>query len=99
MLCGTLANRYGRRGAVPRPLVEPAENAVNDAAPVSDPAAAVPVAAPVQPELIGVGSPLVDLVLTVDDAFLAAHVSGAKGGMQMVDAETITAIIAASGAV
>ncbi len=44
------------------------------------------------PELIGVGSPLVDLLLTVDDDFLQRHVPGAKGGMELVSAETIIAI-------
>jgi sugar/nucleoside kinase (ribokinase family) len=45
------------------------------------------------PELIGVGSPLVDLLLTVDDALLTEHVSGAKGGMEMVEADAIAAIV------
>jgi sugar/nucleoside kinase (ribokinase family) len=47
------------------------------------------------PEFIGVGSPLVDLVVSVDDAFLAEHVGGGKGGMELVTAETIGAIIGA----
>jgi len=54
---------------------------------VPTPPAALPV------ELVGVGSPLVDLVVAVEDAFLARHVEGAKGGMQLVEAERIAAII------
>ena len=34
-------------------------------------------------DLIGVGSPLVDLVLQVEEEFLTEHVSGAKGGMEL----------------
>ena len=48
------------------------------------------------PELIGVGSPLVDLVLEVEDDFLSSHVSGAKGGMEMVSHEDIAALIETS---
>lgn len=48
---------------------------------------------PLAPELVGVGSPLVDLVLTVDDDFLTSEVGGAKGGMEMVEADTITKLI------
>jgi sugar/nucleoside kinase (ribokinase family) len=44
-------------------------------------------------ELIGVGSPLVDLVVAVEDGFLHKHVEGAKGGMELVDAATISAIL------
>ncbi len=46
-------------------------------------------------DLIGIGSPLVDLVAQVDDAFLAKHVPGEKGGMQLVSAEDIASIIKA----
>jgi len=49
------------------------------------------------PAVIGVGSPLVDLVLPVDEDFLAQHVSGAKGGMEPISAEDMATIIAASG--
>jgi len=49
-----------------------------------------------EPQLIGVGSPLVDLVLRVDDAFLAKHVQGAKGGMEFIDADGIHRLITAS---
>lgn len=47
-------------------------------------------------DLIGIGSPLVDLLLEVDDAFLAAHVPGAKGGMELVEAAQITQLVAAA---
>jgi sugar/nucleoside kinase (ribokinase family) len=49
------------------------------------------------PWLIGVGSPLVDLLAHCDDEALAAHVPGAKGGMELVDAEAIAGIIEAGG--
>jgi len=48
-------------------------------------------------KVLGVGSPLMDLLLDVDDAFLSAHVSGAKGGMEMVEPETISALLGKSG--
>ena len=44
-------------------------------------------------DLIGVGSPLVDLLIEVDDAFLSEHVSGDKGGMEMVDMDAINALL------
>ena len=44
-------------------------------------------------DLIGVGSPLVDLVLQVDEDFLTSQVSGAKGGMELVDAAAIEALV------
>ena len=34
------------------------------------------------PQIIGLGSPLVDLCIQVDDGFLAEHVPGDKGGME-----------------
>jgi sugar/nucleoside kinase (ribokinase family) len=49
-------------------------------------------------DLIGIGSPLVDLVLEVDDAFLRQHVSGAKGGMELVEMDAIASVIAAAEA-
>jgi sugar/nucleoside kinase (ribokinase family) len=55
-----------------------------------------PVPPPAPPELIGVGSPLVDLVLPVDDAFLAKHLEGEKGGMVMVEAKVIERLLAAA---
>ncbi|GHC05443.1 adenosine kinase [Cerasicoccus arenae] len=44
-------------------------------------------------KLIGVGSPVVDTLASVNDAFLASHVPGAKGGMELVDAAALTTII------
>ncbi|WP_269540667.1 adenosine kinase [Cerasicoccus fimbriatus] len=44
-------------------------------------------------KLIGVGSPVVDTLANVNDDFLVAHVAGAKGGMELVDAATIAGII------
>lgn len=45
------------------------------------------------PELIGIGSPLVDLLLTVDDGFLAKHVTGSKGGMELVGPAEIESLL------
>ena len=44
-------------------------------------------------ELIGVGSPIIDFLAHVDDAFLET-VDGEKGGMVLVEDETITEILA-----
>lgn len=52
-----------------------------------------------EPEIIGIGSPLVDLVVRVDDAFLAEHVPGAKGGMEFIAADAIDALVRRSGQV
>ena len=38
-------------------------------------------------KLLGFGSPILDLLVQVDDAFLAKNVAGEKGGMGMLDAE------------
>jgi sugar/nucleoside kinase (ribokinase family) len=65
-------------------------------APASASAPAPATAARPAPELVGVGSPLVDLVLPVDERFLEKHVAGAKGGMEMVEAEAIAAMLAAA---
>ena len=46
---------------------------------------------------MGIGSPLVDLCIQVDDAFLNEHVPGAKGGMELVGPEVIAKILAAHG--
>ena len=35
--------------------------------------------------ILGVGSPLLDVLAQVSDEFLEKHVSGAKGGMEMID--------------
>ena len=45
-------------------------------------------------ELIGIGNPIMDLLAHVDDAFLRAHVAGAKGGMVLVDDQDIAALVA-----
>ena len=45
-------------------------------------------------ELIGIGNPIMDLLAHVDDAFLHAHVAGAKGGMVLVDDQDIAALVA-----
>lgn len=42
-------------------------------------------------ELIGVGSPLMDLLVHVDDHFITDQVGGAKGGMEMVEAPALAA--------
>lgn len=44
-------------------------------------------------KLIGVGSPVVDSLAQVDDAFVQS-VGGAKGGMELVDAEALAAMMA-----
>lgn len=49
------------------------------------------------PQIIGLGSPLVDLCIQVDDAFLTEHVPGAKGGMELVSAAEIGRMLAAHG--
>ncbi len=43
---------------------------------------------------LGVGSPLLDIVAEVEDAFLAARIPGEKGGMQMVEASFQEEVIA-----
>ena len=44
-------------------------------------------------DLIGVGNPIMDLLAHVDDAFLAAHVTGEKGGMVLVEAADIERLL------
>lgn len=44
-------------------------------------------------KLIGVGSPIIDLLARVDDVFLTT-VGGAKGGMELVDPATMDALVA-----
>jgi sugar/nucleoside kinase (ribokinase family) len=44
-------------------------------------------------DLVGVGSPIVDTLVRVDESFLAS-VPGEKGGMVLVEAETIAEILA-----
>jgi sugar/nucleoside kinase (ribokinase family) len=48
-------------------------------------------------DVIGVGSPLVDLILRVDDAFLSEHVPGHKGGMEFIEADHIAELIQIAG--
>lgn len=48
-------------------------------------------------KILGVGSPLVDLLINVNDAFLKEYVSGAKGGMEMVEPEVIQTLVGHSG--
>jgi sugar/nucleoside kinase (ribokinase family) len=62
-----------------------------------DPVLTLPPLLDLEPEVIGIGSPLVDLVLRVDDAFLSEHVSGAKGGMEFIEPDAITALIQLAG--
>jgi sugar/nucleoside kinase (ribokinase family) len=50
-----------------------------------------------EPVVIGIGSPLVDLVLRVEESFLVDHVRGAKGGMEFIDPESISRLIQLSG--
>jgi sugar/nucleoside kinase (ribokinase family) len=44
-------------------------------------------------DLIGVGSPIMDLMARVPDDFLHQHVSGAKGGMVLVDHDEMERIV------
>jgi sugar/nucleoside kinase (ribokinase family) len=44
-------------------------------------------------DLIGIGSPLVDLLLTVEESFLINHLTGAKGGMELVSAAEIESLM------
>ena len=44
-------------------------------------------------DLIGVGSPIMDLLARVPDEFLAQHVAGDKGGMVLVDGAEMQRII------
>lgn len=45
--------------------------------------------------IVGIGSPLVDLCIQVDDAFLREHVGGAKGGMVLVEAAEVGRLLEA----
>ncbi|HVU35837.1 MAG TPA: adenosine kinase [Opitutaceae bacterium] len=45
-------------------------------------------------DLIGVGSPIMDLLARVSDEFLVQHVAGAKGGMVLVDGTEMQRIVA-----
>lgn len=48
-------------------------------------------------QVIGLGSPLVDLCIQVEDAFLEANVPGAKGGMELVSAAEVGRILQEHG--
>jgi len=50
-------------------------------------------------DLIGVGSPIMDLLAQVDDAFLRDHVAGEKGGMVLVDDADIGTLVGKIAAV
>lgn len=47
-------------------------------------------------DILGIGSPIIDYILHVDDKFLE-KIPGLKGGMEPVDNETLNAIIQSSG--
>lgn len=47
-------------------------------------------------EVLGIGSPFVDYIIVIKDDFLR-HVPGAKGGMVVVDYDTLSSIISKSG--
>lgn len=48
-------------------------------------------------DLIGVGNPIMDLLAHVDDAFLARHVVGDKGGMVLVDDHDLAGLVRHAG--
>ncbi|MEM6883597.1 MAG: adenosine kinase [Verrucomicrobiota bacterium] len=48
-------------------------------------------------DIIGVGAPVLDSLIQVDETFLKDHVEGEKGGMELIDAETIANIIEKAG--
>ena len=52
------------------------------------------VSTPTSFDLIGVGSPIMDLLATVSHEFLAQHVAGDKGGMVLVEDEEMSGILA-----
>lgn len=45
-------------------------------------------------KVLGIGSPIVDILVSVDDNFLLSHVTGEKGGMVLADLSVIDAILA-----
>lgn len=49
-----------------------------------------------QRKIVGVGSPIVDLLIQIPEAFLA-NIDGAKGGMELVDSNTIDSLVTESG--
>ncbi len=50
-------------------------------------------ASPTAFDLIGVGSPIMDLLARVDDAFLLKNVAGEKGGMVLIDHDEMQRIV------
>ena len=48
---------------------------------------------PIPHDLIGAGSPIMDLLARVPDDFLTKHVRGAKGGMELVDADEMHRLV------
>lgn len=44
-------------------------------------------------DLIGAGNPIMDLLARVPDEFLTQHVRGAKGGMELVDADEMHRLV------
>ncbi|MGF1678533.1 MAG: adenosine kinase [Candidatus Methylacidiphilales bacterium] len=44
-------------------------------------------------DLIGVGAPILDTLVRVEEAFLKQHVSGQKGGMELVDNEQLQGLV------
>lgn len=49
--------------------------------------------------LLGIGSPLLDILIKADEAFLEKHVPGRKGGMEPLEGCEIEKIVNASGSV
>ena len=45
------------------------------------------------PKIIGIGSPLVDVLSNVSEEFLSTEIDGAKGGMEMIDNDQLTSIL------
>lgn len=48
-------------------------------------------------DIIGVGAPILDSLIKIEDSFLQEHVQGEKGGMELIDGDTLAAIIGKSG--
>ena len=48
---------------------------------------------PIPYDLIGAGNPIMDLLARVPDDFLTHHVSGAKGGMELVNADEMHRLV------
>jgi sugar/nucleoside kinase (ribokinase family) len=48
-------------------------------------------------DIIGVGAPVLDSLIQIEDSFLTEYVPGEKGGMELVEAAAIASIIEKSG--